>query len=134
STVTALAEALKERGEQVHVLVLNAGVLSPGARQTPAGLDEMFQVNYLAHVALVERLLADGTVPNALICDGKPATPPARLIFVGSESHRGAPDIDWSTFGAPREYGAAEAPAEYACTKLLVHTYAEEMVRRLQWP
>ncbi len=134
ASITALADTLKRREERLHVVILNAGVVPIRSRQTAAGLDEMFHVNYLGHVALVERLLADGTVPNALICEGKPADPPARLVFVGSESHRSAPAIDWAQFGVPREYGTGEVIAEYGKTKLLVHTYAEELARRLQWP
>ncbi len=133
-SITELAEILHQRNERVHVLVLDAGGASGEPRPSASGLDAVFQVHYLGQVALVERLLADGTVPNALICDGRPATPPARLIFIGSEAHRDAPDIDWARFGVPRGHGPEATDTELARTKLLVHTYAEEMSRRLQWP
>lgn len=131
ASIASLARTLKERGERLQVVVLNAGVVPIRGRETAAGLDLMFHVNYLANVALVERLLADGTVPNHLIAGGEAILPPPRLVFVGSESHRSAPAIDFRSLGQPREYGTNEVIAEYGKSKLLLHTYAEELARRL---
>src|SRR5262245_3249441 len=76
-------DELAKDGVKLDQLVLNAGVVPRDARPTAQGFELMFGVNYLANVLLVERMLARGViVPNAL---HRP-----RIVFVSSETHRGA--------------------------------------------
>lgn len=57
-SVAALGQALRAEGAPVHLLVNNAGVMSPPARQTTAdGFELQVGTNHLGHVALVAQLL-----------------------------------------------------------------------------
>ena len=59
----------------VDAVALNAGVqVVRGASRTPDGFETTFQVNHLAHLCLLDALLAR-------------AEPPARVAFVGSATH-----------------------------------------------
>lgn len=121
--VDALVDALADAGVRLDRVVLNAGVVPLASRNTPDGLDVMLQVNAVANVRLVDRLLARGVLA--------PSDPAPRVIVVGSESHRSAPRIVWDTLATPRSYGTAQVVAEYGRTKLVLHTWAVELARRL---
>lgn len=125
-SVDALSAALAQAGVTLDVVVLNAGVVPLASRTTPHGLDVMLQVNALANVRLVDRLLAD----RVLV----PADPPPRVVVVGSEAHRSSEAIDWSVLGTPRTYGTAQVVGEYGRTKLVLHTWVAELARRLDGP
>ncbi|MCF6379515.1 SDR family oxidoreductase [Nocardioides KLBMP 9356] len=58
ASVEALAERLVAEGEPIHLLVNNAGVMTPPERQTTAdGLELQLGTNHLGHFALTGRLL-----------------------------------------------------------------------------
>lgn len=122
-SVADAVAALVEAGVRLDVLVLNAGVVPLSARTTAAGFDVMFHVNFLANVDLVDRLLTAGVL--------RPGTPAPRVVVVGSESHRSAGAVAFDGLGVPRSYGTREVVAEYGVTKLLLHTWAAELARRL---
>jgi NAD(P)-dependent dehydrogenase (short-subunit alcohol dehydrogenase family) len=107
-------------GRKIDVAILNAGIVPKEARRTRDGFDEGFQVNYLANVLLVRRLLQRGLM--------SPAN--ARIVFVSSESHRSAPPIDWDRLGVFRPWGMQDAVAQYGVAKLLLQTFTEELARR----
>lgn len=57
-SVAALGQALRAEGAPIHLLVNNAGVMSPPTRQTTAdGFELQVGTNHLGHVALVAQLL-----------------------------------------------------------------------------
>lgn len=57
-SVAALGEVLRTRGAPLHILVNNAGVMTPPARQTTVdGHELQLGTNHLGHVALVAHLL-----------------------------------------------------------------------------
>jgi len=57
-SVVALASGLVAEGEPIHILINNAGVMTPPDRQVTAdGFELQFGTNHLGHVALVARLL-----------------------------------------------------------------------------
>ncbi|SDH50266.1 SDR family oxidoreductase [Agrococcus jejuensis] len=57
-SVAALGETLQQQGEPIHMLVGNAGVMTPPERQTTAdGLELQLGTNHVGHVALVAHLL-----------------------------------------------------------------------------
>lgn len=57
-SVAALGATLAEAGEPIHMLVGNAGVITPPDRQTTAdGLELQLGTNHVGHVALVAHLL-----------------------------------------------------------------------------
>lgn len=135
TTVERLCDTLRDRGERIDVLVLNAGVMPRRDRRTAQGFEEMFQVNFLAGALLSRRLLEDGVIPNrALARVAAPARtgPVPRIVFVASEAHRSAPPIDAATLGAYARYGTLTGMAQYAHTKLAVCTYANALARRLR--
>ena len=58
ASVAALGEDLTAAGDPIHLLIGNAGVMTPPARQTTAdGFELQFGTNHLGHVALVAHLL-----------------------------------------------------------------------------
>ena len=101
-------------------VVLNAGLVPIAARTTDAGLDVLFHVNFLANVMLVDRLTF---------------RPGARIVYVGSESHRSAPPLTSADlgegFGVPHAYSTSQVVAEYGVSKLYTHTWIAELSRRL---
>jgi NAD(P)-dependent dehydrogenase (short-subunit alcohol dehydrogenase family) len=124
------ADALQRRGERLDVVVDNAGVATPRARRTAQGLDAMFVTNYLGKMLLANRLLRDGTVPNATFAgNAGPVTP--RILYVSSDSHRGASAIDWDELGTFRDHGVNEGIENYSYFKLVLNTFAVELSRRL---
>ena len=133
SQVHKFADTLRERGEVIDVLVDNAGVATPRARKTAQGLDAMFVTNYLSKFVLAQRLLLDGTVPNTTL-GGRLArrrVPPPRIIYVSSDSHRGASAIDWQSFGQFEEHSINRGIENYSYFKLVLNTFAVELSRRL---
>lgn len=125
STLTALCDRFKERGETIHVAVFNAGVVPGWARRTKDGFEEMFQVNFLSKVLWVHRLLKDGTIPSD-------AAVPSRIIFVASEAHRGAGPIDFESLGSFEEFDMSQSVARYGYSKLLLTTFFAELARRIE--
>ncbi|MCD0442396.1 SDR family oxidoreductase [Glycomyces sp. A-F 0318] len=57
-SVAALGDTLRGEGDPIHLLVNNAGVMTPPDRQTTAdGFELQFGTNHLGHFALTARLL-----------------------------------------------------------------------------
>lgn len=138
-SIERMVDELAEDGVELDVTILNAGVVPSGARKTSVGLEEMFQVNYLANVLLVRRALEKGVIrrPGSesraqQLGDSEAVAPHApRIVFVSSESHRGARAIDWPTFGDFKPFTMGQVVAEYGHSKLLLETFAAELSRRL---
>lgn len=136
----SVADELAEDLVTLDVVVLNAGIVTQGARRTKDGFDEMMQVNFLANVAFVVRLLERDVIPNSALSEG-PAHEPddaseaapfvPRVVFVSSESHRTARPLDVDALGTFRTYGMKDTVAEYGYHKLLLETWASELARRL---
>ncbi len=124
ASIDRLIAGLVSEGRKLDIVVLNAGVVPRAARPTAQGFELMFGVNYLANVALVEGLLDAGVVVPS-------ADAPPRIVFVTSESHRGAGPIDLADLGAFRPFGAMTGMKVYGYTKLLLSTYAAHLARRL---
>lgn len=113
----------------VDAVVCNAGLqILRGPAVTPDGFEETFQVNHLAHVALVDALLA------------RP-TPPRRVVFIGSATHdpavrTGTPDpLEDDDLGAAArpgtsgDSGRTDGMRRYATTKLLAAATAGALAR-----
>lgn len=75
SSVTAFCQAIPDG--PISKLVLNAGINTPKLVNTSDGFDRTFQVNYLAHFVILQRL------------SGR-LTPDARIILTGSGTHDAA--------------------------------------------
>lgn len=132
-SIYQLTKQLKDRKIKLDVVVDNAGVTPPFARKTIHGLEEMFAVNYLSKYVFINRLLQDGTIPNAYFAgnplpDGQPRP---RILFTSSDSHRNASPIDTEKLGIYEDYNPTKAIKLYGYYKLVLNTYAVELSRRL---
>lgn len=123
-SVRAFCEGLAARGETLDGCVLNAGVVARASRRTGDGLEEMFQVNYLANVLLSRLLLEGGVLPR------RTEAPRARLVLVSSEAHRSALAPDLATLGRFEPYGVRGALRHYGAGKLLLTAFGLELARR----
>jgi NAD(P)-dependent dehydrogenase (short-subunit alcohol dehydrogenase family) len=125
-TIRQFADRLMEEGIRPEVTILNAGVALPKPRPTPAGQDEMFQVNYLGNVILTNLMIEKGILPTESDAAFLP-----RVIFISSDSHQGCSAIDYSEFGRYYDYGVSKGIENYSYFKLVLNTYAVEWSRRL---
>lgn len=132
ASVHAFCNTLKEEKVRCDVLILNAGVATPKAKKTGSGLDEIFQVNYLANFILLHLMLQNGTLPSRT-CNGKrrPDDPMPRVVFISSDSHQGSSAIDYEEFGKYFEYGIKKGMNNYSYYKLVLNTMAVEFSRRI---
>lgn len=107
-----VAEAAKdicENFEKIDVLFNNAAEFIPERELTTDGFERTFQVNYLAHFLLTEKLMSK-------IKD----TEGARILNVTSMIH--SSQIDFDNLQGEKSYGGSDA---YSLSKLLniLHTY-----------
>lgn len=115
----------------IDALAANAGVQNPGPlRMTGDGFEETFQVNHLAHLALIDELIARAD-------DG-----PRRIVLIGSATHDPAAH---TTMPAPMTGPLAEiaaggpagrdAPVDgrrrYTTSKLLITASTSALAREL---
>jgi NAD(P)-dependent dehydrogenase (short-subunit alcohol dehydrogenase family) len=124
-SVVTFCETLGAERARVDLLVLNAGVVPQRARPTTQGFEEMFGVNYLANVLLVERLLA----AKVLVPD---AAAPPRIVMVSSETHRDVQAIDFTRLGRFTPYGPMGSMKVYGESKLLLNTYAAYLAHQFE--
>lgn len=126
ASITALARQLAADGVVLDRLVCNAGLVPAAARQTDHGIDVMVHVNFLGNVMLIDALLEHGVLRPTTDPEARP-----RIVVVGSESHRSAPPIDLDNFATPGDYPTKQVVAHYGRSKLLLHTWVQELSRRL---
>jgi NAD(P)-dependent dehydrogenase (short-subunit alcohol dehydrogenase family) len=112
------------------VVVLNAAMIAASGRNSPQGFDQMVAVNYVGNFVLVNRLLADGVIPNATRA-ANPVTPPPRIVVVSSEAHRWPRDTGLSCLESAQPYGMNESLMRYAFSKFYLTAFASELARRL---
>lgn len=99
------ARMLANLKKPIAVLIHNAGVYNTKRRFTEDGLEEVFQVNYLASFLITYALL-----------DTLRAQESARVLYVNSEGHRFAlsglhlDDLDWMRhhYSGLKSYGSAK--------------------------
>lgn len=123
NSIHEFVDGLVRDDRRFDIVILNAAVTLPRSRQTACGQDEMFLVNYLANVILSNLLIGRDRLSRL---NGEP-----RLLFISSDSHRGASAVDFDEFGRYFDYGVNKAIANYSYFKLLLNTYATELDRRL---
>jgi len=125
----AAVRAAVVRLPHVDAVACNAGLqLLHAATSTTDGFEETFQVNHLAHLALVDALLAR-------------AAPPRRVVFVGSATHdpavrTGTPDPiesdDLASLARPgpdHESARTAGLRRYTTSKLLAVASAAALAR-----
>lgn len=122
-SIHAFVNELESENIKLDIVILNAGVALPKARNTDSGLEEMFLVNYLSNFILINLLL------NLKLIGGNEKKP--RIIFISSDSHKGSSHIDFDEFGHYFDYGVSKGMNYYSYYKLVLNTFALELSRRL---
>ena len=114
-SVAVLGAVLRDEDRPIHLLVNNAGVMTPPDRQTTAdGLELQFGTNHIGHVALVAHLLP-------LLRAGR-----ARVTSqVSVAANRGA--INWEDPNWERSYDGMRA---YSHSKIAFGLFGLELDRR----
>ncbi|MEU6781235.1 SDR family oxidoreductase [Nonomuraea angiospora] len=114
-SVAALGEDLRGEGHPIHILVNNAGVMTPPDRQTTAdGFELQFGTNHLGHFALVGHLLP-------LLRAGR-----ARVTSqISIAARRGT--INWDDLNWERGYHGRRA---YSQSKIAFGLFGLELDRR----
>ncbi|MBN9238944.1 MAG: short chain dehydrogenase [Micrococcales bacterium 70-64] len=115
ASIASLTAALRDEGRPLHLLVNNAGVMTPPERQSTAdGFELQFGTNHLGHVALVGELLP-------LLRDGR-----ARVVSqVSIAANQGS--INWHDLNWERSYDGMRA---YSQSKIAFGLFARELQRR----
>lgn len=115
ASVAAFGERLRDRGEPVHLLVNNAGVMTPPERQvTEDGFELQLGTNHLGHLALTAHLLP-------LLRAGR-----ARVTSQSSIAARSGV-VHWEDLNWERSY---DGMAAYRQSKIAVALFALELARR----
>jgi NAD(P)-dependent dehydrogenase (short-subunit alcohol dehydrogenase family) len=116
--VRRLAEDFRAKHDKLHVLVNNAGVITPRRLTTADGLETQLAVNHLAPFLLTHLLL-----------DVMKASGPARVVTVSSQVERFG-TIDFDDLG--REKGPYDRLDAYNQSKLANIHFTTELARRLK--
>lgn len=130
-SIVQFANQLEKENVILDRVVLNAVVVASKSRKTEQGLEEMFMVNYLAKFILLNLLLKKGIIPNNSFANNGKVDDPPRIVFVSSEAHRSARDLDIDSLGVYEEYYVKKTLDLYGYYKLALNTFAEELDRRL---
>jgi len=115
--VRGLAQDVKARYPQLHVLINNAGIAPIQRSVTAEGIERIFAVNYLAPFLLTNLLL-----------DRLKASSPARVVNVAGDFHRKA-TIRFDDLMSEKDYNGVQANNQ-AKLALILFTY--ELARRLE--
>lgn len=115
TSVADFAGILRADGRPVHLLVNNAGVMTPPERQTTAdGFELQFGTNHLGHVALVGGILPLLTAGSARV---------VTQLSIAARSGR----IAWDDLPAERAYDGQRV---YSASKIALGLFARELDRR----
>ncbi|WP_406691635.1 SDR family oxidoreductase [Saccharopolyspora sp. ID03-671] len=115
SSVAALGETLRAEGRPIHLLINNAGVMTPPDRQTTSdGFELQFGTNHLGHFALVAHLLPLLRAGRAHVTSQ-----------VSVAARRGA--INWDDLNWERGYDGMKA---YRQSKIAFGLFGLELDRR----
>lgn len=133
-SVATLADGLLDEGRPIDLLVANAGVMTPPARNTTAdGFELQLGTNHLGHMALVGRLLpllrSDARTPDSRTSDSRTSDSRrsgARVTTMSSAAARFG-RLDWTDLNSERDYSPVRA---YNLSKLAQLMFALELDRR----
>lgn len=101
ASIRTLAEAVKKRYEQLHVLVNNAGGVFMEREETVDGLEWTLAVNHLAYFLL-----------TGLLLDLLKATPQSRIVNVASRAHESYKPLKQGGFWLNTRYQVHEDPID----------------------
>ncbi|MFH8484977.1 SDR family oxidoreductase [Streptomyces longisporoflavus] len=115
ASVTALGAALVQEGRPIHILINNAGVMTPPDRQTTVeGYELQFGTNHLGHFALVSHLLPLLRAGHARVTSQ-----------VSVAANQGA--VNWDDLNWERSYDGMKA---YSQSKIAFGLFGLELDRR----
>lgn len=115
ASVAALGRTLLEEGQPIHVLINNAGVMTPPERQaTIDGFELQFGTNHLGHFALVAHLLPLLRAGGARVTS---------QVSIAANQHA----INWDDLNWERSYDGAKA---YSQSKIAFGLFGLELDRR----
>ncbi|MFD6188889.1 SDR family oxidoreductase [Streptomyces sp. NPDC060275] len=115
ASVAALGETLLDEDRPIHLLINNAGVMTPPARQTTAdGFELQFGTNHLGHFALVAHLLPLLRAGRARVTS---------QVSVSADQHA----INWGDLHWKRSYHGRKA---YSQSKIAFGLFGLELDRR----
>jgi retinol dehydrogenase 14 len=115
--VRRLVEELRERHNQLEVLVNNAGLVLSERTETPDGIETQLAINHLAPFLLTNLLL-----------DLLKKSAPSRIVTVSSDAHRWA-KIDLDDLQSRKRYRGMQV---YGKTKLANIMFTYELAERLE--
>jgi NAD(P)-dependent dehydrogenase (short-subunit alcohol dehydrogenase family) len=114
-SVAALGETLRSEGDPIHVLINNAGVMTPPNRQTTVdGFELQFGTNHLGHFALVGQLLP--------LLRGGSARVTSQISIAAN-----AGSINWDDLNWEKSYKGTRA---YSQSKIAFGLFGLELDRR----
>jgi NAD(P)-dependent dehydrogenase (short-subunit alcohol dehydrogenase family) len=114
-SVAALGELLNREGRPIHILINNAGVMTPPSRSlTDDGWELQLGTNHLGHFALVAHLLPLLSAGRARVTS---------QISIAANSGR----IDWDDLNSERSYSGMRA---YSQSKIAFGLFGVELDRR----
>ena len=116
-SVRAASDAYLATGQPLDVLINNAGIFNLKRRVSADCVEEMFAVNYLAHVLLTRRLLPRMQESSS-----------ARIVHMASGAHRKCERINFTDINYARRYSAY---AVYGHSKLANILFSNELAQRL---
>lgn len=115
ASIAALGETLVAAGDPIHLLINNAGVMTPPERQSTAdGFELQWGTNHLGHVALTARLMPLLRAVSARVTS---------QLSIAAQSGR----IAWDDLNSERSY---DGMAAYRQSKIAVGLWALELQRR----
>ncbi|GHO89235.1 SDR family oxidoreductase [Dictyobacter formicarum] len=116
ASVRQLAQEVKAKYPQLHVLLNNAGAMYTKRQESVDGIENSFATNYVGPFLLTNLLL-----------DLLKASAPARIINVSSMAHKMG-KIDFDDLQSEKSYGAMRV---YGSAKLALTLFTYELARRL---
>lgn len=117
-SIRAFAAAFKSRKLNLHLLILNAGLICPSWQTTVDGYEATFGVNHLGHFLLTS-LLVDVLIQSA----------PARVISVSSNAQTNGDNSVLTIVNDKKDHNLWKA---YGNSKLANILFALELNRRFQ--
>ena len=116
ASVRACVANVRERGDQLDVLLCNAGIMALPKRETRYGQELQFLTNHIGHFILVTGLL--GQLADT-----------GRVVMLSSSAHKGAPrgGIQWDDLSMEKNYSPWGA---YGQSKLANLLFARALARR----